>query len=104
MYRQRVHLFPKTIDAWNEAIALCEQYNTLAAAKGWVPGTFWMYTIGDGSELIADFDFADLASFQREGEEGLKDPEAVALWRKFDALDTVRTGYSELLEAALGVG
>ena len=56
------------------------------------------------SEIIAEFDFAELATLQRENEEGMKDPEAVALWRKFDALDTVRSGHSELLETALGIG
>jgi hypothetical protein len=104
MFRQRVHIFPETIDAWNEAMALCDEYNKLAADKGWAQGTFWMHTVGDGTEIIGEFDFADLASFEREGEEGMKAPDAVALWRKFDALDTVRRGYSELLQTALGVG
>lgn len=104
MFRQRVHMFPKTIDAWNEAMALCDEYNRLAGAKGWVKGTFWMYTVGDGSELVGEFDFPDLASIQRENEESVKDVETIALWRKFDALDTVRNGYSELLETALGLG
>lgn len=104
MYRQRVHLFPKTIDAWNEFIALGEEYNKLAAAKGWAQGTYWMRTVGDPDEVIADFDYADLASFQHENEQGLKDPEAVDVWRRVDGLDRVRPSYSELFETALSVG
>ena len=104
MYRQRIHVFPKTIDAWNEAVALFDQWNKLAVSKGWVEGTYWMQTVGDGDEIIGEFDYADLASFQREDDESVKDPEAVALFRKFDALDKVRRSYSELLETALGVG
>lgn len=104
MYRLRIHMFPKTIDAWNEAMALFDEYDKLADSKGWVQGTYWMQTVGDGDEIIGEFEYADLASFQREGEENVKDAEMVALFRKFDALDTVRSRYSELLETALGLG
>lgn len=104
MYRQRVHMYLKSLDGWNEAIALCGEYNELAAAKGWAAGTFWMCTVGDGTELIGDFDFADLASLQRENDAQIADPDAVALWRRFDAVEKARPGFSELLETALGVG
>lgn len=104
MFRQRVHVYPKTIDGWNEAIKLAEELNKLSVARGWTPGTIWMQTVGDGSELIGEFDFPDLATFQRENEEGMRDGEAVELWRKFEAIERERRGYSELLETALTVG
>jgi hypothetical protein len=104
MFRQRVHLFPKTIDGWNEAIKLAEEFNKLCVDKGWTPGTVWMQTVGDGSEIIGEFDFPDLATFQRENEQSMSDPAAVELWRKFEAIERERSGFSELLETAVTVG
>jgi hypothetical protein len=104
MFRQRVHIYAKTIDGWNEAIALAEEFNKLCVAKGWTPGTVWMQTVGDGSEIIGEFDFPDLATFQRENEESIHDPEAVALFRKFEAIERERSGYTELLESAITLG
>jgi hypothetical protein len=104
MFRQRIHVYPKTIDGWNEAITLAEELNKLCVTKGWTPGTVWMQTVGDGSELIGEYDFPDLATFQKENEESMRDPDAVVLWRKFEAIEKERPGYSELLEAALTVG
>jgi hypothetical protein len=97
-------MFLKSLDGWNEAIALCGEYNELAAAKDWAAGTFWMCTVGDGTELVGDFDLSDLASLQRENDVQMSDPEAVALWRRFDAVERARHGFGELLETALGAG
>lgn len=104
MFRQRVHLFPKTIDGWNKAITLAEEFNKLCTEKGWTPGTVWMQTVGDGSEVIGEFDYADLATFQRENEEVMHDGQAVDLFRKFDKIKRERPGFSELLETAMTVG
>ncbi len=104
MYRQRVRVTLKTIDAWNECIHLIDEYNKLAAGRGWVQGTTWMHTVGNTSEIVAEFDYADLASFQRENDEIIRDKEAVEIFRKFDSLDTEGTGYTELLENAQTVG
>jgi hypothetical protein len=97
-------MYPKTIDGWNEAIKLVEEFNKLAVAKGWTPGTTWMPTVGDGNEMVHEFDFPDLATFQRENEEVFRDAEAVALLRKFDAIERERPSSSELLEDAVTVG
>lgn len=104
MYRQRIHLTLKTIDAWNEALRLGDEYNKLAAARSWMQGTFWMATVGNTSEIVAEFDYSDLAKFQRENGEVIRDREAVELFRKFDELDAEGIGYSELLETAQTVG
>jgi len=104
MFRQRVHIYPKTIDGWNEAVKLADELNKLSVSRSWTSGTIWMQTVGDGSEFVAEFDFPDLATFQRENEEGLRDKEAVELFRKFEAIERHRPGHSELLETALTVG
>ena len=104
MFRQRIHFYPKTIDGWNEAMKLAEEFNKSAAAKNWTQGTIWMQTVGDGSEIIFEFDFPDLATFQRENEETIGDGDTVELFRKFDAIERERPGYSELLESAVSIG
>lgn len=104
MYRQRVHVFPKTVDGWNEVIRLGDEINKLSAARGWTGATVWMTTVGSMSEIVAELDFPDLATFQREGEESFKDPELVELWRALDSVEMERAGYTELLETATNFG
>jgi hypothetical protein len=104
MYRQRVHVFPKTIDGWNEVIRVGDEINKLSAARGWTRATVWMTTVGTMSEIVAELDFPDLATFQREGEESSKDGDLVALWRALDSVEMDRPGYTELLETAVNFG
>ncbi len=103
MYRQRIHITAKTVDAWNECLRLADEYNKLAAARGWTQGALWAHTVGSGSEIIAEFDYADLAAFQRENDEVIRDKDAVQLFRKFDEV-TDGPGDSELLETAPMIG
>ena len=97
MYRQRMHLFPKTQQDFMEMMRLGEEFNKLAADKGWTQGTLWMPTVG-GSEVVAEFDYVDLATFQRESESMFQDPEMMAVSGKIWALGAAREPYSELLQ------
>jgi hypothetical protein len=65
MYRQRMHFFPNSQGAMMELLALGEEFNKLAADKGWTQGVFWMPAVGE-SEIVAEFDYPDLATYQRE--------------------------------------
>jgi hypothetical protein len=56
------------------------------------------------SEIVAELDFPDLATFQREGEESVKDAELVELWRALDSIEMERPGHTELLETAVNFG
>lgn len=96
MYRQRVHFFPKSWDATMELLSLGEEYNKLAARKGLTEGTFWFPTVGE-NEIIVEWDYPDLATFQHENEGMMADPEMVALTQKITSLDTSRVPYSELV-------
>ena len=45
-----------------------EQLNEIARERGWAEATFWVATVGTANELIAEVDYPDLATFEREGE------------------------------------
>jgi hypothetical protein len=96
MYRQRMHLFPKTQEAWMEVIQVGEEWNKLAAERGWAQATIFMPVAGE-VEFVAEFDYPDLATFQRENEETYTVPEAMAISRKLMGIDAARTPYFELL-------
>lgn len=101
MYRQRMHLFPKTQEDWMELMRLGDEFNKLAADKGWTQGTFWMPTVG-GSEMVVEFDYVDLTTFQRESEAMFAEPDMMAVSGKIWALGAAREPYSELLQTMPG--
>jgi hypothetical protein len=96
MFRQRMHFFPKSQGAMMEVLSLGEEFNKRAADHGWIQGTFWTPTVGE-SELIAEFDYPDLATFQRESEEMYADPEMMTLAGKIWGVDSYRSPFSELV-------
>jgi len=98
MYRNRYHTYPKTYADFGKSLELAAEYKKLAAAKGWAQGTHWIPMTGEGYEIIGDFDYPDLATYQREGESQEGDPDWAEFWRKVDVVEMTRPPYSELLE------
>lgn len=96
LYRQRMHFFPKSQEGWMELLRLGEEYNKLAADKGWTQGTFWMPVAGE-TEVIAEFDYPDLATFERETWGMFNEPDLMAVGGKIWAIESVRPTVSELL-------
>jgi hypothetical protein len=96
MYRQRMHFCPNSQAAMMELVSLGEQYNKFAADKGWAQGTFWSPVAGE-SEIIAEFDYPDLATYQQETEAMFMEPEMMALAGKIWGIESFRSPYSELL-------
>jgi hypothetical protein len=103
MYRQRMHFFPKSQEAWMELLQLGDEFNKLAAEKGWTQATYWMPTVGE-TEIVAEWDFADLATFERENMGMASEPDLMALGGKIWGIDSVRAPYTELLSPAIGFG
>jgi len=97
MYRYRLHTYPKTSEDYDRMVALGREWDELAGAKGWAQGTGWTMLTGDGNELVSDFDYPDLAAFQREGENQEKDPDFAQFLRKMDAVERTRPSRDELL-------
>jgi hypothetical protein len=95
LYRQRMHFFPRSQEAWMELLKLGEEFNKLLADRGWTQGTFWMPLAGE-TEVIAEFDYPDLAAYERETTM-FTEPDLMALGAKIWAIDSVRPVYSELL-------
>lgn len=99
MYRHRMHFFPKSQDAWMELFRLGDEFNKLAADKGWTQATYLMPVAGE-TEVVAEFDFPDIVTFERETLGLFKEPELMALGGRIWAIDSVRAPYDELLVTA----
>lgn len=98
-YRHRMHFFPRSQDAWMELFRLGDEYNKLAAEKGWTQGTFWMPVAGE-TEVVAEFDYPDISTWERETWGMFKEPDLMALGGKIWAVESVRPTYDELLVTA----
>ena len=98
MYRNRWHFCPKTFADWDKVVAIAREYEKLATAKGWAKGTFWSQTVGETpSEIIGEWDYPDLATYQREYEE-YDCPEMDEIFSKLDQVEETRPVQKELLE------
>ena len=80
--------------------AALEQLNEIARERGWAPATFWVATAGTVNELIAEVDYPDLATFEREGEAQAADAEWMKVIRGTVDMVVQGTGRSELFQTA----
>jgi len=83
-----------------EYLKASEQLNEIARERGWAEATFWVATAGAANELIAEVDYPDLATFEREGDAQSSDAEWMRVIRSTVDLVVQGTGRSELLQAA----
>src|SRR5712691_7041188 len=83
-----------------EYLEFAEQLNEIARARGWAESTFWSPAVGTANELIAETDYPDLATFEREGDAFQSDPEVMKLVRSTVDIVVQGTGRSELLQTA----
>lgn len=83
-----------------EYLKSMERLNEIARARGWAEATFWVATAGTANELIADVDYPDLATFDREGQEQSSDAEWMKEVRSTADMVVQGTGRTELLQTA----
>jgi hypothetical protein len=83
-----------------EYLEAAEQLNEIARERGWAEATFWVSTAGTANELIAEVDYPDLATFEREGEAQSSDPEWMKVIRSTVDFVVQGTGRSELFQTA----
>ncbi len=83
-----------------EYLKALEQLNEIARERGWADATFWVATAGTANELIAEVEYPDLATFEREGEAQASDAEWMKVSRSTADLVVQGTGRSELLQTA----
>ena len=83
-----------------EYLKIAEKLNEVARARGWAEATMWVWVAGTANELIAEFEYPDLATFEREQEASSSDAEWMQLIRSTVDLCVQGTGRSELLVSA----
>ncbi|HYZ77542.1 MAG TPA: NIPSNAP family protein [Gaiellaceae bacterium] len=99
VYRQRIyHLIP--YGHFDEVLALCEQLNALARARGGTGGSLWIPTVGEQNELIVEFEFDDLGVWQRGRAARNADPQWTAIVRKIGESVVPGSVRTELWETA----
>jgi hypothetical protein len=99
LYRQRIyHLVP--YGHFEEVLSLCEQLNALARARGGTGGTLWIPTIGQQNELIVEFEFDSLATFEEGRAATNSDPEWTELVRRIGQAVVPGSVRTELVETA----
>ena len=99
MYRHRLHLQLR-YGHFAQYLAMAEESNELARSRGWAEATFWAPTFGRNNLLVAETEYADLATFQRERSEFYSDAEVMKLVRNMAEHVIEGSVYDELLESA----
>jgi hypothetical protein len=77
-----------------------EQLNEIARERGWAGATFWVSPVGTANELIAEVEYPDLATFEREGEAQSADADWMKVIRSTVDMVVQGTGRSELYQTA----
>jgi NIPSNAP len=83
-----------------EYLKAVEQLNEVARERGWAEATFWVPTGGITNELIAEVDYPDLATFEREGQAQYSDAEWMKVIRSAVDFIVQGTARSELYRTA----
>ncbi len=98
MYRERSLIRLKNGQQWNEVLALTQELNELARARGWTEASVWTQTFGSFNEIVLEREFADLATYEREAAAAYGDAEFMQ--RVARAADLMSGGYNELWQRA----
>jgi hypothetical protein len=96
MYRLRLIAQVK-YGHFKEYFELSKKMNELIRERGWTEFTVWAPVVGVGNEVIAEADYPDLATFEKEGDAFQVDAEAMALNRSFAEHTVQGSARSELL-------
>jgi hypothetical protein len=83
-----------------EYLKALEQLNEIARGRGWAEATLLVATAGTANELIAEVEYPDLATFEREGDAQAADAEWMKVIRSTVDMVVQGTGRSELLQTA----
>jgi hypothetical protein len=97
MYRFRVTV-QVLYGHFKEYLEASEKLNEISRARGWTEFTYWVPTVGTGNEFVAEADYADLATFQKEGDAFQTDPEAMEILRASGKHIVQGSARTELLE------
>ena len=96
MYRFRLTAQVK-YGHFKEYLELSNKMNELSRERGWTEFTTWVHVVGTANEVIAEADYPDLATFEKEGDAFQADAEAMKLNRSFAEHTVQGSARSELL-------
>jgi NIPSNAP len=83
-----------------EYLKAFEQLNEIARKRGWAEAAFFVPTVGAANELVAEIDYPDLATYDRENEAQSSDPEWMQVIRSTVDWAVQGSVRSELLQTA----
>lgn len=104
MIRERMHITVRDLAGWNECLSLMHEIDGIQAAAGRATATIWTQVAGPYNELIAEIDYPDLATYEREMQATNSDPQITKLSGRFSELGVEGKGYNELFMTADPVG
>jgi hypothetical protein len=96
MYRLRLIAEVK-YGHFKEYLELSTKMNELIRERGWTEFAVWSPAVGTANEVIAEADYPDLATFEKEGDAFQSDAEAMKLNRSFAEHTVQGSARSELL-------
>src|SRR5262245_7602111 len=96
MYRLRLIAEVK-YGHFKEYMELSNKMDELIRERGWTRFTTWVLAVGTANEVIAEADYPDLATFEKEGDAFEHDAEAMALNRSFAEHTVQGSARTELL-------
>jgi hypothetical protein len=82
---------------FKDYLELSNKMNELCRKRGWTEFTLLTPVVGVGNEVIAEADYPDLATFEKEADAFQADAEAMALNRSFAEHTVQGSAHSELL-------
>lgn len=100
MIRERTHFTVKNLAGWNEALDLIHQIDQIQIAAGRAAGTVWTQVAGPFNEIVIEAEYSDLATYERETEAFMSDPEVLKFLPRFEEITVADKGYNELLMTA----
>ena len=83
-----------------EYLKAAEQLNAIARERKWAEARFWVAAAGPANELIAEVDYPDLATFEREGNAQSSDAGWMKVIRSTVDVVVQGSGRTELLQTA----
>jgi hypothetical protein len=97
MFRSRSHA-QVVYGQFNDYLKAVHDLNAIARKRGWPESSIWTHVVGTGNEVVLEEEYADLASFQKVGEEFQSDAEAMKIFRSTSNLVVQGSVRNELFE------
>jgi hypothetical protein len=81
VYRQRIRQ-QILYGQFREYLEIAEEVVAVRRKLGLAEATLWAPTFGTANEVVWEFEYADLAAFERENDAFYGDADAMQLWRR----------------------